>query len=304
MDRRCQPILIAIVVLVLGSCGDSQPISKDRPDGKLSVFVSIPPQAGFVKAIGGEHVVVTSFGGEGQDPHQISVQPKQMTALNQAHVYFSVGMPFEKILIKKIRGQKNAPEFVDTAKGVKALKFDDHAHHDHDHSHGHDHSADENDPHIWLAPEKIKVQVTTIANALKKLAPQHAGEFDKNLAAYLQKLEALDFAISEQMEPFLAKAFYVYHPAFGHFADAYGLYQEPVETGGQSPTPKALIAFIEQAKKDGAKIIFVQPQFDKHNAEKVAKEIGGEVVPLDPLAEDVLANLKTIADSIATAFAQ
>ena len=103
------------------------------------------------------------------------------------------------------------------------------------------------------------------------------------------------------MEPYLGATFFVYHPAFGYFADAYGLYQEPVETGGQSPTPKALTAFIENAKKEGAKVIFVQPQFDQRNAETVAKAIGGKVVPLDPLAEDVLGNLKTIADSIATA---
>jgi zinc transport system substrate-binding protein len=291
--------------MMLAGCGDdSAPVSKDRPDGKLSVFVSIPPQAGFVRAIGGEHVVVTSFAGEGQDPHQISVQPKQMSALARAHVYFSVGMPFEELLINKIRDQKSAPQIVDTTKGIELIAFEEGAHDHGDSDDAHDHDHGEGDPHIWLSPEAIKTQATHMAAALKELAPQHSAEFEENLASYLEKLKALDFAISEKMEPFLGATFFVYHPAFGYFADAYGLYQEPVEVGGNSPTPKALAKFIQHAKDLGVKVIFVQPQFDRRNAETVAREIGGKVVPLDPLAEDVLGNLETIADSIATALAR
>ena len=135
---------LSLCAFLLASCGDSEPQSKDRADGKLSVFVSIPPQAGFVRAIGGEHVVVQSFAGEGQDPHQISVTPKQMTALGKAHVYFSVGMPFEELLLKKISGQKNAPELVDSTAGVAGRDFVEGCTHDHDHDHdhgedGHDH---------------------------------------------------------------------------------------------------------------------------------------------------------------------
>jgi zinc transport system substrate-binding protein len=226
-----------------------------------------------------------------------------MSALARAHVYFSVGLPFEELLSKKIGGQKDAPEIVDTSAGIKKLAFEEGEHdHDHDHDHGHDHG--ESDPHIWLAPEKIRAQVTTIAATLKKLAPEHAAEFDTNLANYLDKLGALDLAISDKMDPFLGETFFVYHPAFGYFADAYGLYQEPVETGGNKPTPKALAQFIKHAKDEGAKVIFVQPQFDQRNAQTVAKEIGGRVVPLDPLAEDVLGNLKTIADNIASALSE
>ena len=308
MSRLC-PQLALTCLVALAFCGCGEPVSKDRPDGKLSVFVSIPPQAGFVRAIGGDHVVVTSFAGEGQDPHSIQVHPKVMSELNRAHVYFSVGMPFEELVLKKTAEQKNPPRIVDTTKGIKRIEYQgcDHEHdhdHDHDHDHGHSHGEGEPDPHIWLAPEKIMSQVKTIAAALKELAPDHSEEFDKNLAAYLKELEELDYSISEKMDPLLGETFFVYHPAFGYFADAYGLYQEPLETGGQSPTTKGLTEFIELAKEQEAKVIFVQPQFDKSNAETVAKEIGGKVVPLDPLAEDVVGNLKTIADSIASALKQ
>ncbi len=163
-----QFLMFSLCALVIAGCGSQDPPSKERPDGKLSVFVSIPPQAGFVKAIGGDHVFVTSFAGAGQDPHQISIQPKQMSALAKAHVYFSVDMPFEELLVTKIRDQKNAPEIVDTTQGIKLLEFDEGAHdHDHGDGHDHDHAHGESDPHIWLAPEKIRAQAITIAGKLE-----------------------------------------------------------------------------------------------------------------------------------------
>ena len=50
-----------------------------------------------------------------------------------------------------------------------------------------------------------------------------------------------------------------------------------------------------QARNDGVRIIFVQPQFDQTSAKSLAKTIGGEVTTLDPLEKDVLVNLRRIA---------
>jgi zinc transport system substrate-binding protein len=48
-------------------------------------------------------------------------------------------------------------------------------------------------------------------------------------------------------------------------------------------------------------VIFVQPTFSAANARAVAAEIGGEVVTVDPLARDWLANLENVAEAFATA---
>ena len=55
---------------------------------------------------------------------------------------------------------------------------------------------------------------------------------------------------------------------------------------------------IDDAKRDGARVIFVQPQFDPSSARTVAESIGGRVESIDPLAADVLANLRVIAQTI------
>ena len=91
---------------------------------------------------------------------------------------------------------------------------------------------------------------------------------------------------------------WLFHPAFGYFAQAYGLEQQAVEVAGKTPTPRQLTGLIRKAKADGVTLIFVQPQFDQRSAAVVAKAIGGAVVPMDPLAKDVLANLKTMATKV------
>ncbi len=102
--------------------------------------------------------------------------------------------------------------------------------------------------------------------------------------------------------PYRGRSFLVFHPGFGYFADAYGLKEEAVEAGGRPPGPKQLRALVEKAKAEGIKTVFVQPEFDPHSAEAVAKEIGGKVVPMNGLAKDVLEDLEDIAGKVKTAF--
>ena len=55
---------------------------------------------------------------------------------------------------------------------------------------------------------------------------------------------------------------------------------------------------IENAKAEGVKAIFVQPQFSTKSAETLAREIGGSVILIDPLAEDWLSNLQRVTQQI------
>lgn len=71
-----------------------------------------------------------------------------------------------------------------------------------------------------------------------------------------------------------------------------------METGGSSPSARHLAALIETARKNGVRVLFVQPQFSQKSAETVARAIDGAVVPLDPLAKDYFTNMTTIAQAL------
>ncbi len=325
MIQRFPKVLSALsVAALLSACGDSRSTRTDPdPGGKLRVMVSVPPQADFVRRVGGEHVVVDVLVGDGQDPHTFSPAPAQMKALSRAQIFFTVGMPFEAPLAAKIAEANRTITLVDTSSGIEKIALEcEHPHHgeagdhpepdagdepehggdDHDHEEGHhDHGEEhhhEDDPHIWLAPNLIKIQARHIADALSAAAPAHRSDFEENLSTFSAELDTLHAELAEKTKPFIGETFFVFHPAFGYFGHTYGIEQAAIEVGGNSPTPKELAAFIADAKEKDVKVLFVQPQFDSRSAEVVAGQLGAGVVSLDPLAPDVLANLRAIADAI------
>ena len=125
---------------------------------------------------------------------------------------------------------------------------------------------------------------------------------NKNLIKFKEELTAVHNEISELLKPLSGQKFYVYHSAFAYFAQDYSLEQVAIEIGNRSPTPKQLAKIANQAKTDGAKVIFVQPQFDQTSAAALAESINGKVFSIDPLEKDIVANLRDIASAIKGSF--
>jgi len=257
---------------------------------QLEVFVSLPPQAAIVERIGGKQVRTQIMVKAGQDPHTFEPKPRQVQDLARANIYFTSGLPFEAQIVAKIRDSKLL-SIIDATAGINRVVAEDHHHP----------GEAEIDPHVWLSPESLKIMAENVTQALSSKDPKNRDFFRGNQQALNDELQALDEKIKAMLAPHAGRTFYVFHPAFGYFAHAYGLKQKAVETGGKSPSPKQLAALIAQAKKDGVKIIFVQPQFDARNAEVIARAINGTVVAIDPLSADILNNLVEIAAGIAKA---
>jgi zinc transport system substrate-binding protein len=139
-------------------------------------------------------------------------------------------------------------------------------------------------------------------DALIEVDPQHAAEYTENCRRLDSDLEELDREISRVLAPYRGRKIFVFHPAYGYFADAYGLVQVAIEEGGRAPGPRHLAEVIERAKGDGARVIFVQPQVSTTQAKTVAGAVGAEVIELDPLARDYIENLRRMAREIAESF--
>ena len=254
----------------------------------LSIFVSIQPQAYFVKRIGGDRVTVNVLIHSGKNPATYAPTPVQISTLLRSRVYFSIGVPFENTFINKITSLSKQIQIVDTRKGIRLRKMD-----------GQDDSAGGgNDPHIWMSPALVKIQAETIYKTLVKLDPKGEVKYRAGLNSFLSDLDSLDKKISLALAPVKGRSIFVFHPVFGYFADAYDLKQIAVEIGGKSPKGKKISEFIKKAKKDGVRVVFVQPQFDSSAASKIASAINGVVVPLDPLNESYITNMEEMADKI------
>ena len=300
MTARLPQCAIGLLLMfLLGGC--APPGADDSAKGRPTVFVGIPPLAYLAERVGGEHVDVRVLLPPGQDPHAYGFTSKQIAALSRAQLFVKIGMPFENQIVEKLAAGSRGPLVVDAAQGIHKRPID--APCVDDEGNGREHSDQgghegASDPHVWLSPLLLKTQAENIAAALEQVDPAHAEDYRRNLAALLADLDAVHAQIAAALKPYRGQRFYVFHPAFGYFADAYGLRQEAVEAGGKSPAQKQLGTLIQKAREDGVKIIFVQPQFDRRTAETVADAIGGRVLPIDPLAKDVLGNLAEVAAKI------
>jgi zinc transport system substrate-binding protein len=161
-----------------------------------------------------------------------------------------------------------------------------------------DHHHEGSDPHIWMNPLLVKKQARTIYEALAAARPEAEPRFKAGYEAFVGELDRLHARITKVLAPLKGRDIFVFHPAYGYFADAYGLRQVPVEVEGKSPDAKTISRFIDSAKQSGVKVVFVQPQFSRRSARTIAGAIGGAVVSLDPLAREYVENLEDMAGKI------
>ncbi len=283
--------MLAACAALAGGCG--APDETPPEAGLPRVFVSIEPQAFFVERLAGALVQVEVLVPPAASPATYEVTPRQMERLSRAALYLRIGMPFERALLPRVRANCPNLRLHDLREGIELLALEDHSHEGHEgHSHGNE------DPHVWLDPVRAKQLAANTAQALTALLPESKAGIDANLTVLKSDLDAARTVIAKTLAPVRGRTLYVYHPAYGYFADRFGLRQAAIEQEGKSPSLGNVQAIAGAIRREQAKALFVQPQFSTDTAEAVAQAAGVEVVRLDPLARDYIANLKRMAERV------
>ena len=260
----------------------------------LTVAVSVLPQKRFVERVAGDRVNVIVVVGPGQSPATYDPSPRQMAALADADLFFSMGVPFERTWLPRITSLYPRLKPADTTAGIPRRRMASHRHGDHVHD-------GEPDPHLWTDPRHAAHMVRRMAEAFAVLDPAGAPIYRANAEGYLVELAALDRELRALLEPVAGGRFLVFHPSWGYFAEAYGLEQVAIETEGKAPGARSLARFIDRARAEGVKAVFVQEQFAAGSARAVAEAVDARLIQVDPLAEDYAANLRRVAVLIAEA---
>jgi zinc transport system substrate-binding protein len=316
-------ILLLSVILIIGlslftsGCTDSDN-SRGNATGKqiettgtgepIAVAVSILPQAEFVEKVGRDRVKTIVLIPPGADPHTYESSPKEIEEISKARVFVTVGidMPFEKIWIDRFENINSETQIVNSSEGIEIKKLAG-SNYEEEHSRelengresGSKSDQEELDPHVWTSPANAKVMVENIYKALVNIDPENEAYYAQNKDAYIKELDALDSRIREKLEGRKERNFMVYHPSWGYFAADYGLTMTPVEIEGKEPSAQDLAKLVNLAKEKHVKVIFVQSQFNTRSAQAIAEEIGGEVVAVDPLAKNYIANMDKVSDIFA-----
>ena len=284
------------------------PVEKADP---IKVAVSILPQETFLKAIAGELVEVVVMIPPGNSPANYQPSPKQMVDFNDSQVYFHIDVAAEVNIIDAISNDSmrlvDLAAVSDAAYPARYFEEDNYleAHdHDHDHDEGaegaqaHDHSHEGRDPHIWLSPRRVVVMVEEMVQVLSEIDPVNSNVYESNGQAYIETLQALDKKIIDAFSGYENPTFLIYHPAYGYFADDYGLNMIAIESEGKAATIKDLEKVIDYALENNIKAIFYQEEFDSNQAEIVANEINGVTIKVSPLSKDYINSLNEMVEKL------
>jgi len=273
-------IIFAGVILLIFSIGifiyaNSKDKNRNNNDNnKINIMISILLQIDFVKNIGKDKVSVEAMIPPGFSPATYEPSMEQLKKLSEADLYIKIGqIPFEKTQMKRLEDLNPEMKVIDSSDGIEIY---------------------ENDPHIWLSPRLVKRQVENIYLALVETDSENRDFYEKNKNEYLAELDNLDLELKNAFSEMEGKKILVFHPAFGYLARDYDFEQIAIEIDGKEPSAENLAKIIDTAKEENIKTIFVQKQFSQKSAEAIARQIDGVVVPLDPLAEDYVENLRRI----------
>ena len=123
-------------------------------------------------------------------------------------------------------------------------------------------------------------------------------KYETNYRLLQQELKALDERTAARIAASDVEYFIIYHPALTYYARDYGLRQIAIEADGKEPSAKQLTQLIRQAREDGVRRILYQSQFPASAVEVIARDIDAEYAEVDPLREDVIANIEEITGII------
>jgi len=325
-------VLKLLVCACIGSlCSCAQPAQPEEE----TLYVSILPLKSIVGGIVGDDFDVRVLVPAGASPETFEPTPRQFVDLNRARLIFNVGLiDFETTLLGKIEARDKV---VDLSRGIDLIAGScSHAHNKVDRAHelhaaatpeeqqtagshaaampgerqlagrhaatpapqahGHSH-AHGIDPHVWTSPKALQRMAANAYEAIHALWPDSV-KYTENHARLQEQLAALDARTAGKIAASGVRYFIIYHPALTYYARDYGLQQVAIEDDGKEPSARALARLIEQARHDGVRRIFYQSQFPASAVEVIARDIEAQSVAIDPLKEDVIANIDSLTDLI------
>ena len=313
-----------VTALLLASLLSAKPV----------VIASIAPVGYLAKAVGGDKIEVQSLA-KG-DVHSYEPKPNDMKAVAKARIFIAAGLEFEEAWIPRFKASAKNLVVVKSDAKIAKLKEEHAGHADHDEEHGEhdekhsghdDHKAKDDkhsghaehakhdekheaheehdeeheahaDPHVWLNPMLAITMARNISDALIDMDKANKDFYLENFQKLMNDLLAFDESAKESLAGLKNRKFVVYHPAWGYFAEHYGLEQISIERNGKEPKIDEMASTVKMIKDENIKVIFADPNRSQKSAQVLASQTGAKVELLDPLGYNLLENLKIAVGAI------
>jgi ABC-type Zn uptake system ZnuABC Zn-binding protein ZnuA len=123
-----------------------------------------------------------------------------------------------------------------------------------------------------------------LAAKLSQLRPAEKVYFDQRLADFSHRVDQALTRWLAATAPYKGVKVVTYHRSFPNFADRFGLdvigYVEP--RPGIPPTPQHTLDLVNEMKRQGVRLVLVEPYFDLKTPNAIGRQAGAEVLVLPP----------------------
>ena len=249
-----------------------------QAEAKFKVVTTFTVIQDIAQNVAGDAATVESITKPGAEIHEYEPTPKDIVKAQSADLILWNGLNLERWFERFFQNTKDKPAVVVT-EGITPLSIYEGPY------------KDAPNPHAWMSPSNALIYVENIKNALVKYDPQNADTYQKNAAAYAEKIKQLDKPLREKLSKIPADQRWLVtsEGAFSYLAKDYDLkegYLWPINAEQQG-TPQQVRKLIDLVKKNHIPVVFSESTVSAKPAQQVAKESGakyGGVLYVDSLS--------------------
>ncbi len=249
-----------------------------QAEAKFKVVTTFTVIQDIAQNVAGDAATVESITKPGAEIHEYEPTPKDIVKAQSADLILWNGLNLERWFERFFQNIKDKPAVVVT-EGITPLSIYEGPY------------KDAPNPHAWMSPSNALIYVENIKNALVKYDPQNADTYQKNAAAYAEKIKQLDKPLREKLSliPADQRWLVTSEGAFSYLAKDYDLkegYLWPINAEQQG-TPQQVRKLIDLVKKNHIPVVFSESTVSAKPAQQVAKESGakyGGVLYVDSLS--------------------
>lgn len=245
---------------------------------KIKVVATLTLLEDFVRNVGGDRVEVRSLLSGLESEHTYTPKPSDIVAVKEAMVLVKVGLGLEVWVDSLIKNAaNNSLVIVTTSSGIPLVRGEEIDSHDHDGHLG--------NPHVWLDPERAKVMIRHITDALSKIDPEGRNIYLSNQGKYFKEIDTVRKKIEERLKPIKNRRIITHHPAWPYFAQRFKL--QIVDNlqiqAGTEPSARHIADIIGKIRREDVRVIVSEPQLNPKVPKAIADETGARIVILTPI---------------------
>ncbi len=269
--------MIAGVALSSLTACSSSPVPAD--DERATVLTTFTVLADIAENVAGEHLRVASITKPGAEIHGYEPTPGDIAKASGADLILDNGLGLELWFAQFVESV-DVPHVVVT-EGVEVIDITEDAY------------AGKPNPHAWMSPANVQVYVDNMVEAFSDLAPEHAGAFAANGAAYKAQLQEIQDELVRELStlPENERALVTCEGAFSYLARDAGLTEAYIwaVNAEQQATPQQIAAVIEFVRANEVPAVFCESTVSDRPMQQVVEATGavfGGTLYVDSLSEE------------------